>query len=113
MSDNPCYGCGCWDSDREGCTMPSIDRGYACKLQMDELLQFAYQFPYSLTVIANLWDEWGDFPTIEKILQNSLVSGSSPDLWSNAIDTLYRSIDRENNKAIAELQLILLKGGWY
>lgn len=25
-----CFGCDCWDSDREGCTMPSIHKGYAC-----------------------------------------------------------------------------------
>jgi len=31
--DNPCYGYGCWDSEREGCTMPSVDHGYDCKLQ--------------------------------------------------------------------------------
>lgn len=26
---NPCYGCGCYDPD-EGCSMPGIDRVYAC-----------------------------------------------------------------------------------
>lgn len=30
---NPCRGCGCWDSDAEGCTMPSVDRLYACSLE--------------------------------------------------------------------------------
>lgn len=29
---NPCYGCGCYDEDM-GCTMPSIDREYACPLK--------------------------------------------------------------------------------
>lgn len=30
---NPCIDCGCWDSDAEGCTMPSVDRSYACSLE--------------------------------------------------------------------------------
>lgn len=25
-----CSSCDCWDSDREGCTMPSCDKSYAC-----------------------------------------------------------------------------------
>ena len=29
---NPCYGCGCYDSDM-GCSMPSVDRSYACPLE--------------------------------------------------------------------------------
>lgn len=31
---NPCFGCGCWNPDT-GCTMPSIDRSYACWLEED------------------------------------------------------------------------------
>lgn len=30
---NPCYGCGCWDEDM-GCIMPSIDKSYACPLEI-------------------------------------------------------------------------------
>lgn len=33
---NPCFGCDCYDPDREGCTMPSIDRDYACRLNDEE-----------------------------------------------------------------------------
>ena len=29
----PCYDCGAWDDEREGCTMPSLDRLYACPLE--------------------------------------------------------------------------------
>lgn len=36
MNNNPCARCGCWDSDREGCTMPSCDRLYACPLEEDK-----------------------------------------------------------------------------
>lgn len=34
---NPCYecGCGCYDEDM-GCTMPSLDKSYACPLENDE-----------------------------------------------------------------------------
>lgn len=31
MNDNPCFGCECYDEDF-GCTMPSIDKSYTCKL---------------------------------------------------------------------------------
>lgn len=30
---NPCLDCGCYDSDMEGCTCPSIDRWYVCPLE--------------------------------------------------------------------------------
>lgn len=30
---DPCSSCGCWDSDAEGCTMPSVDRSYGCPLE--------------------------------------------------------------------------------
>ena len=33
---NDCAFCDCWDPDREGCTMSSIDRGYACSLECDD-----------------------------------------------------------------------------
>lgn len=32
---NECLGCGCYDED-VGCTMPSIDKWYACPLYADE-----------------------------------------------------------------------------
>lgn len=32
---NPCAKCLCWDSDREGCTMPSSDRWYACPIESE------------------------------------------------------------------------------
>ena len=35
MRDDPCFGCGCNDPDF-GCTMPSIDKCYACPLEADE-----------------------------------------------------------------------------
>lgn len=28
-----CLRCDCWDSDREGCTMPESDRWYACPIE--------------------------------------------------------------------------------
>ena len=32
---NPCFGCGCYDPDM-GCTMPSVDKCYACPLESDK-----------------------------------------------------------------------------
>ena len=32
---NPCFGCGCYDADY-GCSMPSVDKWYACPLEADE-----------------------------------------------------------------------------
>lgn len=32
---NTCLGCDCWDPDAEGCTMPSVDRSYACGLEQE------------------------------------------------------------------------------
>lgn len=31
-----CYGCDCWDSDYEACTMPSVDQKYACRQETEE-----------------------------------------------------------------------------
>lgn len=36
---NPCYGCGCWDEDM-GCTMPAVDKCYACSLEDERELEF-------------------------------------------------------------------------
>ena len=33
---NPCLDCDCYDPDLGGCTMPSIDRSYACPLEDTE-----------------------------------------------------------------------------
>lgn len=39
MSDSmrlPCWDCGFWDSDREGCTCPSCDIWYACPIESEK-----------------------------------------------------------------------------
>lgn len=40
MAIKSCLDCDCWDSDREGCTMASVDRSYACPLVEDERSSF-------------------------------------------------------------------------
>lgn len=37
---NECYNCGAYDEEREGCTMPSCDRSYACPMEEALNLQF-------------------------------------------------------------------------
>ena len=32
---NDCSKCLCWDSDREGCTLPQSDRWYACPIESE------------------------------------------------------------------------------
>jgi Holliday junction resolvase RusA-like endonuclease len=43
-----CYECDCWDSDREGCTMPSCDLYYACS-QNNETEFFMPMIPPTVT----------------------------------------------------------------
>ena len=31
-----CFNCGFWDSEREGCTCPSIDKWYACPIESEK-----------------------------------------------------------------------------
>lgn len=47
---NPCYGCGCWDEDM-GCTMPAVDKCYACSLEDEkkELEFFMAMMPPTVT----------------------------------------------------------------
>lgn len=33
---NNCLHCDCWDGEREGCTMPSCDKSYACPLTAEK-----------------------------------------------------------------------------
>ena len=40
---NPCYGCGCWDEEAEGFTMPGTDRDFACHLEIEKHAQEAKQ----------------------------------------------------------------------
>ena len=35
---NPCLHCDCYDSNSGGCTMPSVDRLYACPLEGDDII---------------------------------------------------------------------------
>ena len=37
MTDNPCFNCDCYDPDM-GCTMPAVDKSYACSLEDTDLL---------------------------------------------------------------------------
>lgn len=34
--ENPCLGCGFWDSEREGCSCFSIDKWYACPIEAEK-----------------------------------------------------------------------------
>lgn len=31
-----CWNCDCWDSDREGCSMPYYDKWYACPIESEK-----------------------------------------------------------------------------
>lgn len=37
---NECYNCDAYDEEREGCTMPSCDRTYACPMEKAGNVQF-------------------------------------------------------------------------
>ena len=40
---NPCYGCDCYDEDM-GCTMSSLDKGYACPLNDEQEVEMTEFF---------------------------------------------------------------------
>lgn len=40
----PCYDCGAWDDEREGCTMPPLDKAYACPLEDERATEYVSQF---------------------------------------------------------------------
>lgn len=47
LSINPCLGCDCWDGDAEGCEMTSVDRKYACPLEIEESVEdedYGYEY---------------------------------------------------------------------
>ena len=48
---NPCFGCDCYDEDL-GCSMPSLDRQYACSLEEDSFLEvFLDDFVYEQNLL--------------------------------------------------------------
>jgi len=51
MNKNPCLSCDCWDSEREGCTMPSTDMWYACPIES--------QKPENQEALRKLAEEYG------------------------------------------------------
>lgn len=57
---NPCFGCGCYDADY-GCSMPSIDKIYACPLEADEeeLKEIFKEKGKNMEPIT-FTDRWGD-----------------------------------------------------
>ena len=50
MNKNPCLGCDCYDPDM-GCTMPGMDKWYACPLESPTDLALA-QEPVKAVVIS-------------------------------------------------------------
>lgn len=49
FENNPCLNCDCYDADREGCTMPSVDMFYACPLKAKETEFFMAMIPPTVT----------------------------------------------------------------
>lgn len=50
---DPCYHCDYWDDEREGCTMPSFDRAYACPLEDERATEYISQFVKLLQEIVD------------------------------------------------------------
>lgn len=50
MNNNPCFGCGFWDSDCECCTCPGCDMWYACPIES--------QTPENQAIMAEFLAEW-------------------------------------------------------
>lgn len=50
--NNPCLSCGCWDSEREGCTMPSTEMWYACPIESAK--------PENQEALRKLTEEYGE-----------------------------------------------------
>ena len=45
--EKSCLDCDCYDEDF-GCTMPSVDKSYACPLEEDEELRELFEKEYEL-----------------------------------------------------------------
>lgn len=75
-----CFNCDCWDSDREGCTMPEGCKEFACPLNsnlkgapgihIDDFASFFYDIALNLVDIGNLFgntEEPENFDDLEKL----------------------------------------------
>lgn len=57
----PCYDCGAWDDEREGCTMPALDRLYACPLEYEgKEDEREESMPECISQLVEIWQKIAD-----------------------------------------------------
>jgi hypothetical protein len=76
--------------------------------KINMLLEFARTTPFSAASIIALYNEWEDMDIVKTICSSSVVSAQSLPVMSSSIDRVYRQLDIDNYRAIAELQLLLI-----
>ena len=101
QNDNECYSCSCWDSDREGCTMPSVDRVYACPLYSDEndCIDEIFLMQFSVSIRPDKEKLLCDYTFNKGFIENeNVVSDLSQKLMQLIQNSLFEECDKNVRK---------------
>ena len=79
----------------------------------EKILKIAQATPFKYDDVKAVYDMWDDDEVVQCILQSSMTLGQSPYYMMDVFEQQFRSIDRQNYRAIAELQVLLIVRGWY
>lgn len=87
----PCYDCGAWDDEREGCTMPSLDRLYACPLEEERATEYISQ-------ITEAWQKLVDvIQNVADAIQNAIVDCRAQGFSDEEIVQILTKPDEEDD----------------
>jgi len=69
--------------------------------------------PFRYDEVNEVYEMWDDDDVVECLLHYAMVCGYKPSYMINVFEAQFQEINRQNNRAIAELQILLLSKGWY
>ena len=82
-------------------------------LKAEKIVKIAQATPFRYDDVKAVYDMWEDDEVVECVLHSSMMLQQSPYYMMDVFEQQFRSIDRTNYRAIAELQVLLLMRGWY
>lgn len=78
-----------------------------------DIITLSQSMPFSYEDCMIAYDMWEDLNIAEAVLTMANMQQCSVSYIVCVFDTQFASIDRQNYKAIAELQILLIQKGWF
>ena len=78
-----------------------------------DIIKLSQSMPFSYEDCMIAYDMWADMNIAEAVLTMANVKQCSVSYIVCVFDTQFAMIDRQNNRSIAELQILLIQRGWF